>query len=165
MKKSIKSLAMMMLAGFWSGVALAGGHLMVDNAWIREAPPGATALAGYMTVHNDSDKERVLVGASSPAFGNVMLHRTVMENGMAKMVHQMAITIPAGGKVTFKPNDYHIMLMKPKHALKAGDKVDITLEFKNGETMTVTHEVRAGQGAGMDMNMKGMDHGSMNHGM
>lgn len=163
MKMSIKRLAMTMLVGLWAGIAQAGDHLMVDNAWIREAPPGATALAGYMTLHNDSDKERVLVGASSPAFGNVMLHRTVMENGMAKMVHQMAITIPAGGKVMFKPNDYHIMLMKPKQTLKAGDKVDITLEFKNGETMTVTHVVRAGKGGSMDM--EGMDHGSMNHGM
>ena len=161
MKKSIKRLALILLAGLWAGIAQAGGQLVVDNAWIREAPPGATALAGYMTVHNHGDKDRVLIGASSPAFGNVMLHRTIMENGMAKMVHQMAITIPAGGKVTFEPNDYHIMLMKPKHALKAGDKVEITLEFRNGETMTVTHVVRGGTGGGME----GMEHGRMDHGM
>lgn len=162
--KSIKRMALFMLAALWAGAAQAGGHLNVDNAWIREAPPGATALAGYMTVHNHGDKDRVLVGASSPAFGDVMLHRTIMENGMAKMVHQMAITIPTGGKVTFKPNDYHIMLMKPKHALKAGDKVEITLEFKNGESMTVTYVVRGGKGGGMG-DMKGMDHGNMDHGM
>lgn len=162
MMKQSKRLIMILLAGLWAGIAQAGGDVVVSDAWIREAPPGASALAGYITLHNKGDKARTLVGASSPAFGNAMLHRTVMEDGMAKMVHQMKIAIPAGGKLTFKPNDYHIMLMKPKHTLKAGDKVEVTLEFKNGESLTVTHVVRAGKG-GMG-NMKSMDHGSMNHG-
>ena len=153
--KRIKRLMVVAVLGMWAGLAQAGGQLMVDNAWIREAPPGAAALAGYMTLMNRGDMPRILVGASSPAFGNVMLHRTVMEGGMAKMVHQMAIEIPAKGSLTFEPNDYHVMLMKPRQQLKAGDKVDITLEFKNGETMVVTHEVRAGMG--------GMDHSSMDH--
>ena len=83
-----------------------------------------------------------------------------MEGGMAKMVHQQMIEIPANGSLTFEPNGYHLMLMKPKQQLKAGDKVDITLEFKNGDTMVVTHEVRADMG-GMDHS--GMDHGSMHH--
>lgn len=159
MKSNIKRLAMVAIATLWAGLAQAGSGVMVDNAWIREAPPGATALAGYLTLHNHGEQDRILTGASSAAFGNVMLHRTVMEDGMAKMVHQMMITIPAGKSVTFRPNDYHIMLMKPKHALKAGDKVDITLDFKNGESMTVTHEVRGG----MDHGMEGMDHSNMQH--
>lgn len=158
--KSIKRLVALLVVGMWAGLAQAGGHLMVDNAWIREAPAGSTALAGYMTVMNKSDQPRMLVGASSPAFGMVMLHRTVMEGGMAKMVHQPMIEIPAKGSITFEPNDYHLMLMKPKQQLKAGDKVEITLEFKNGDTLVVTHEVRADMG-GMDHT--GMDHGSMHH--
>ena len=158
--KSVKRLMVLLVMGMWAGLAQAGGHLMVDNAWIREAPPGATALAGYLTIMNHADKPRVLVGASSSAFGMVMLHRTVMEGGMAKMVHQQMIEIPANGSLTFEPNSYHLMLMKPKQQLKAGDKVDITLEFKNGDTMVVTHEVRADMG-GMDHS--GMDHGSMHH--
>jgi len=152
--KYIKQALAMLVMGMWFSVAQAVGAVMVDNAWIREAPPGATALAGYMTVMNKGEAPRVLVGASSPAFGMVMLHRTVMEDGMAKMVHQESITIPAGGSVTFEPNSYHLMLMKPKQVLKAGDLVDVTLKFKNGETMTVTHKVKAG--------MEGMDHGGMN---
>jgi copper(I)-binding protein len=160
MMKRMKLIMATLLLGSWFGLAQAAEHMMADNAWIREAPPGAKALAGYLTLMNHADKPRVLVGASSPAFGMVMLHRTVMEEGMAKMVHQEAITIPAEGSVIFEPNDYHLMLIKPKQALKAGDLVDITLEFKNGQSMVVTHEVRAGMG-GMDHG--GMDHGSMHH--
>lgn len=163
MMRNIKRVTALLLMGMWAGLAQAGSHLMVDNAWIREAPPGAASLAGYLTVMNHADSPRTLIGASSPAFGKVMLHRTVMEDGMAKMVHQMAIEIPAGGSLTFAPNDYHLMLMKPKQQLKAGDKVDITLEFRNGDTLQVTHEVRAGM-EGMDHNgMAGMDHSKMQH--
>lgn len=155
-----KLLALLLFAGLWAGLANAAGQLMTEDAWIREAPPGATALAGYLTLHNHGEQPRILVGASSPAFESVMLHRTVMEEGMAKMVHQHMITLPAGESLVFKPNDYHLMLMRPKHSLKAGDKVDITLEFKNGETLRVTHEVRGMDG---EMGHGAMDHSHMGH--
>jgi periplasmic copper chaperone A len=153
MRTVIQRVALLLIGGVWMGMAQAAGSIMVENAWVREAPPGAAASAGYMTVRNMGDKPRALVGANCADFGSTMLHRTVMQDGMAKMIHQMMIEIPAGGSVTFKPNDFHVMLMKPKHALKAGDKVDITLKFKNGESKKVTYQVRAAEG--------GMDHGSM----
>ena len=145
-----------------AGLAQADGHLMVDDAWVREAPPGAMVLAGYMKLHNHAEKNRVLVGAQSPAFESVMLHKTVIEGEMSKMVHQHMITIPAKGMVSFEPNSYHLMMMKPKQPLKAGDKVAVTLSFKDGGTQEVTHEVRAEIG-GMS-GMGGMDHGDHNMG-
>jgi copper(I)-binding protein len=159
MKRIFKRLALLILGAVWAGMVQAAGSIMVKDAWIREAPPGAAASAGYMVLQNMDDKPRMLVGASCDDFGSVMLHRTVMQDGMAKMVHQKSIEIPPGGSVTFKPKDYHVMLMKPKHALKAGDKVDITLLFKNGETMKVSYEVRTAKG-GME-GMGGMDNGKM----
>ncbi len=151
-KLLLASLAFATMSG-----AQAADHLMVNDAWVREAPPGAMALAGYMKLHNHGDKERVLVGAASPAFDSVMLHRTVVEGEMSKMVHQHMITIPAGGMLSFEPNSYHLMMMKPKQALKAGDKVSVTLSFKNGDTQEVTHHVRAPMG-GMGQGGHGMGH-------
>ncbi len=158
MYKAVSAFGLMLLASL---VMAAEGGLTVENAWIREAPPGARAMAGYMVVKNHTGSDRVLVGAASDAFGEVMLHRTIIEEGMAKMVHQMAITIPAKGAVTFEPNGYHVMLMAPKKPLKAGDKVEITLQFKDGATMKVVHEVRP---APAPHSMNGnMDHGAMTH--
>lgn len=164
MKTMIQRIALLLLGSVWVGMAQAAGSVMVKDAWVREAPPGATASAGYMVLHNMGDKPRALVGASCDAFGSTMLHRTIMQDGMAKMVHQKEIEIPAGGSVTFKPNDFHVMLMKPKHALKVGDKLNITLKFKNGESMKVSYDVRAAKGGmnhGNMGGMKGMDHGKM----
>ena len=154
LKKSLLASLVVLAA---SGIAYAAEQLMVDDAWVREAPPGAQALAGYMKLHNHGDSERVLVGAESPAFESVMLHRTVMEGDISKMVHQHMITIPAGGMLSFEPNGYHLMMMKPKQALKAGDKVGVTLLFKNGDNQEVSHEVRAAMG-GMDRSGHNMGH-------
>jgi len=158
MVRMVSALVLMLLASFASA---AEGGITVENAWIREAPPAARAMAGYMVVKNHGNSDKVLVGAASETFGDVMLHRTIVEGDMAKMVHQMAITIPAKGEVTFEPNGYHVMLMAPKKALKAGDKVEITLKFKDGETVKVMHEVRAAP-ATQSMN-ESMDHGAMAH--
>ncbi len=139
----LKKLLALLLVISSVGLAQAESDVMVENAWVREAPPGAMALAGYMNLHNHGDKERVLVGATSPAFESVMLHKTVFEGEMSKMVHQRMITIPAKGMVSFEPNSFHLMMMKPKQVLKAGDKVLVTLKFQNGETQEVSHEVRS----------------------
>lgn len=127
---------------------LATAEVMGSDAWIREAPPGAKALAGYMQLHNQGKDERVLVAAESPAFDEVMLHKTVMQGNMATMQHQQKIVIKAGEQLTFEPNSYHLMLMKPKQPLRVGDKVPVSLEFNNGETIVIDHEVRSMDGDG-----------------
>lgn len=132
------------LAMLISGAVMAEGMvLMVSEPWIREAPPTAKALAGYMQLSNHTNTEKVLVSAQSEAFGMVMLHRTVMEGGMAKMVHQNAVIIPAHGAVSFEPSGYHLMLMKPVSPLKAGDTVIISLQFQDGEKQEVSFRVKA----------------------
>ncbi len=154
MNRIFKTLCALSLCAFVASAAAGGPQVSVNGAWINEAPPGAAAMAGYMTLHNPSAHERALVGAKSAAFAMVMMHRTEMENGMAKMLHQEQVAIPAGGKVSFAPGGYHLMLMHPRHAYKAGDKLEITLLFKNGDELPVQFVVR--RGAPMDMG--GHDH-------
>jgi len=42
--------------------------IVIENAWIREAPPNASAMAGYLKINNTSDKHIILHSATSPAF-------------------------------------------------------------------------------------------------
>lgn len=132
----------------WLAGAVAASGVAVTGAWIREGPPGAPSLAGYMVIQNPATESRILVGARSPAFANVMLHRTVVEKGMARMAHQERVTVPAGGRVVFEPDSYHLMLMGPDRRYRVGDQVEVVLEFANGETVAATFDVRAGMGAG-----------------
>jgi len=154
-------LLLLAIASFFSTqAAVAGSDVMVSDAWVREGPPSASMLGGFMVIHNHSNKARILVKASSDSFGMAELHRTMKADGMMKMIKQDKIEIPAKGSLAFKPGDYHIMLMKPKQSLKAGDHVMITLGFADGTSVKVKFPVRKDDGKGMD---HGHDMGNMKH--
>lgn len=122
--------------------------LHTSDAWIREGPPNAMALAGYLVIENKGTEDRKLVGASSPAFGHVELHRSQLVDGVAKMIPQDNMPVPAGGRLELKPGDYHLMMMQPKKALKAGDGVEAVLRFDDGEEITAEFLVKKATGGG-----------------
>lgn len=128
------------------GAAVAGeAPVSIHDPWIREAPPGVPALAGYLAIENVANTPVVLRGASSPAFDSIMLHRTETEGGMARMTHESQIEIAPLATVQFAPGGYHLMLMGPKQPLKAGDQVEITLEFDGGLAVPASFAVRKGE--------------------
>ncbi len=112
------------------------------DAWIREAPPGAAMLAGYMALQNQSSQPQVLVAAKSPSFGAVMIHRTIVKDGMAGMSHTSQIELAPNATLNFSPGGYHLMLSNPRRALRVGDRVEIYLEFRSGLVLPVAFEVR-----------------------
>lgn len=141
---SIASL-LLLLQGVFPVIAYCADDVItVRDAWIREAPPNAVSLAGYMVIENPSDSEQSLVSATSDVFGMVTIHRTAHEGGMARMHHQKMVSIPARAEVVFKPGSYHLMLVEPRRALRAGDKVVVNLFFANGSKPSITFDVRKG---------------------
>lgn len=117
------------------------GQLTIENPWVRSAPPAATVLAAYMTIHNHSDTTATLTSVSSPAFESVQLHRTTLHDGMMHMEAVKTLAIEAGGTVKLKPSSYHLMLSKPKQTIKSGDTIPFTLNFGD-KSETVTAVVR-----------------------
>lgn len=147
MKKAFTVLAFCLLTLVSANAA---DRFTVEDAWVREAPPGAMALAAYMNIRNTGDSDRKLVSASSADFGAVELHRSIVEGGMARMVPQESMPIPAGGELALKPGDYHLMLLRPKSALEEGDQVTLSLSFDDGSSVEVTMPVRKAGGTGHD---------------
>lgn len=125
--------------------AMAAGDLSIDNAWIRQAPPGMHMLAGYMTIHNRGAMEHKLVAATSPAFGHIELHRSVISNGVAEMIPQKFMPVPAHGELKIAPGGYHLMLMMPKKTFTLGEMVPFELHFADGEVMKVMATVKSGR--------------------
>jgi len=112
-------------------------HLMVSDAWIPEAPPVTPVMAGFMTIKNSSNKTAEIVSISSKDFGRVEMHLSKEENGIARMLPQSKLTIPAHGKLTLKHGSYHLMLFKPQHRLKDGDSAELVLKLKSGDSFSV----------------------------
>ena len=111
------------------------GTITIQDAWIREAPPNASAMAGYLTINNNTNQNRILTFAKSKHFNAIEIHRTTFEDGIAKMRRHDDLPIPAGESLVFKPGDFHLMLFGPKAALKSGDEVIITLCMLDNETL------------------------------
>lgn len=121
-------------------------ELEVRNAWIREAPPGAQVHAGYLEISNHGTTDTALTGISSKDFGAVEIHRTVVEDGMARMQRIERLEVPAGGKATLAPGGYHLMLFRPARALTAGDTAGLLLHFSDGICRNTTAVVRRSTG-------------------
>lgn len=131
----------------------------VTDAWIRWLPAGVPA-GGYMTLANTGATRRQIVGASSDAYDAISFHQTVMEHGMSGMPGMPGMSGMSGmstmkaldsivlephATVRFEEGGYHLMLMRPKRALHAGDRVQILLTFSDGRTLTVPFAVRTGE--------------------
>ncbi|MDA0655690.1 MAG: copper chaperone PCu(A)C [Proteobacteria bacterium] len=129
--------------------------IMVTEPWVREAPPNMTVHAAYGVLHNKTAKPAQLVSAMSPDYKTVELHLSKVEHGMATMVKQDQLSIPANGMVTMAPGGFHLMLHRPKRALKAGDKITITLGFADGLKTVFSAPVKKGAGVAAMNHHKG----------
>jgi periplasmic copper chaperone A len=130
-----------------SGAALAGGDkINVMGPWVRSAPPAMKIHAAYLVVMNPTGKAVDLVGVASPQYKMAELHLSKVEDGIATMVKQDQISVPANGKLTFAPGSFHVMLMHPRMPIRTGDTVDITLKFSDGSALAVKAPVQKTQG-------------------
>ncbi len=138
----MKSFVLAVLLYGWSLLALAGPTIVVENAWVREAPPSAQMMSAYMTLKNTGSDDLVLVEVESPAFRRVMLHKSEVVDGIARMSHQDQLLIPAGGSVELKPGSFHLMMPAPGERLQSGDRVAFDLIFADGSTTRIQADVR-----------------------
>jgi copper(I)-binding protein len=127
-------LAGLLCAGFAHAATVP--HVTANHAWIRVLP-GALPAGAYVVLHNDGDQPVSLTGASSPAYGEVMLHESSRAGGMSRMTMVDALAIPAHGTQILAPGGYHLMLMDAKQPVQPGDTVRITLKFGDGSTLPV----------------------------
>lgn len=100
---------------------------------------GKAMTGSFMTLTNNSDEDVTLVGGSSAVAGIIEIHE-VIDGQMVAM--DGGLIIPANGSVELRMGGYHVMLMELNKNLVAGDEVDVTLEFSNGETLTYTAPVK-----------------------
>ncbi|HNV85240.1 MAG TPA: copper chaperone PCu(A)C [Arenimonas sp.] len=105
---------------------------VIQQAWIRSAPPGAQSLAGYLILKNPCKTGIQVVDVESRDFGMPMIHRTVVENGISKMRDPGVLEVKPGASLKFEAGGLHIMLMQPLRALKEGDKAGVRLVLADG---------------------------------
>lgn len=104
-------------------------------------------LAGYARIDNTCAAPVQIVSASSPAFADVSVHETRIENGISRMRALTALPVAAHASVSFAPGGLHLMLMQPTLPLKAGDQVSIDFILRDGRRIPGRFELRAAAAA------------------
>ncbi|MBM6589757.1 copper chaperone PCu(A)C [Brevibacterium sp. RIT 803] len=160
--------------------------LSLDNAWVKAADDGMTAVFGELK--NNSDKDINLVAAKYDDADQVQLHETLEDNsgGMSMQEKKGGFAIPAGQSLSLKPGGDHIMVMGLAKPIKPGEEISLELVTADQQSFPVTAIAKDysgaqenyapgeadGEGDGADhddMDHKDMDHGDadrdeMDHG-
>ena len=130
------------------------GDIVVDRAWARATPKGASVGVGYLTLRNNGRASDMLTSISSDAAGAVEMHETAMTGAIMRMDTVAALTIPPGGAIVFKPGGYHLMFVGLKAPFGKGARVRATLAFEHAGKIAVDFPVAGVGAAAPDMDMK-----------
>ena len=131
------SLVILSLAGQLSAAEYKAGDLTVIHPWSRATPGAMRIGAGYMKITNAGEAADHLLQASSDIAERVELHRSTLEDGIAKMRPLDRIEIPARGTAELMPGGVHMMLVNLSKPLKAGDRFGATLTFERAGPVSV----------------------------
>ncbi|QFU07970.1 hypothetical protein PARPLA_02490 [Rhodobacteraceae bacterium THAF1] len=160
MKLLLSTVAAALCATALSAHDYSVGKITINHPYIAESAGMARTAAGYMTVTNAGDTPDRLIAARAEGVPTTMIHETVMEGDIAKMMHLEAVEIGAGESIIFQPAGRHVMFMGLDGTpLKDGDTLNATLVFETAGDVDVTFNVEPRDGTAMDH--EGMDHGNM----
>jgi periplasmic copper chaperone A len=117
-------------------------HVVVEEAWIPQPPPGAEVAAAYFTLRNSGSTSAVLTDVASSLADAAMLHESLERNGQAQMRPVERLTLAPGQRIVLMPGGLHVMLHGLHHALAVGDHVPLTLRFADGSSLEIVARVR-----------------------
>ena len=101
------------------------------------------AGAVYLAITNRGDDADRLLGANTPAARRAILHRTVLEGGIARMAPAGAVDVPAGGTMILRPGGIHFMLMGLAAPLEENRAIPLVLHFERAGEVLVEVQILA----------------------
>jgi periplasmic copper chaperone A len=108
---------------------------------MRPAEQGA-ASAVYLTMRNPSAEPLVIYGVEIDVAGDASIHQSMDHNGMASMMKQDSVLVPANGSVVFAERGLHIMASNLVTPLHVGDTVVARLLIRPARVDTLRVPVR-----------------------
>ena len=110
--------------------------ILIEQAWARVNPGGAKTGAVYLTIHNTSLTDDLLLAVDSAAAQSTAVHQSVVEDDIAKMKPMpFGVEIKSGKEVILKPGAIHIMLTGLSGALQPGDQLPVTMVFREAGSL------------------------------
>ncbi|GEO82537.1 copper chaperone PCu(A)C [Pararhodospirillum oryzae] len=144
---SIRSRARAVMVGLALGVGIpawanAADSLAVDAAWVRPSATIARVAAGFFTVHNPGDGDR-LIKVEAPDAGRVEVHTSAFRNGMSRQRVIPGMDIMAHSDTVLEPGGTRLLFIDLKKPLKEGDRFPVTLTFERAGVIPIDMTVQA----------------------
>ncbi|NNG05397.1 MAG: copper chaperone PCu(A)C [Inquilinus sp.] len=156
----LSAITITLAAGSAAAAEYRAGDITIADPWSRATAPAARTGAGFMTIGNGGSADDRLIAAATEAAGRVELHRSVMQDGVMRMIEQEdGIPVPAGETVILEPGGLHLMMMGLTGPLAKDSRVPVILTFERAGTVVVELAVGAAGSA-----MAPMGHGAAGHG-
>ena len=114
----------------------------IEAGWIRLGPSAMPMMAGFAKAINACKAPVSVVAVSSPAFAEVSMHETLIEDDVSRMREVAALRLGAGETAVLAPGAMHLMLMQPTVPLKAGDAVVLKWKLQDGREVLSEFVVR-----------------------
>jgi protein SCO1 len=132
----------LVVADVWSWPTAPEDHAAGGHGAAHGSGPDAELGPGvvYATIRNVGTAPDRLLSVDTGVCETVELHETVEVDGRMRMRPLPGgLEIPAGGTVQLRPGAHHVMLLRLKHDLVAGERFDVTFTFRDaGEVMAAS---------------------------
>jgi periplasmic copper chaperone A len=123
------------------------GSIEIAHPYARSTAPGQRNGSAYLKLRNGGTSTDRLVAVSSPAAASVEMHSMRMDGDVMRMRELPAVELAAGAAVDLRPGAEHLMLIGLRQPLKAGDSIEMTLQFEKAGRQTVQVPVEAASAA------------------
>jgi copper(I)-binding protein len=141
LSKKLLNLILLVIVLLISTEILAAPNVEIENAWVASAEASDDMSVAFMSLFSHEDL--ILTSVTSPKIKTIEMHNTLLEKGIMKMRMTHEIKIDHGKTFEFKSGGSHLMLMDFKGPLKAGQKVKLTLHFKDKKNQSFNKSIDA----------------------
>lgn len=111
--------------------------MKMDNFRVILAPAVAKNTAAYGVINNTGDESDTLIDVSSDV-ATVILHKTEINSGKAKMIHMANMVIEPDEVLVLEPLSFHLMLSSMKTDMfNKGATITLYFEFERAGVLEV----------------------------
>jgi hypothetical protein len=128
-----------------SSSTTAASPLTIENAWVKTADSGMTAVFGQL--RNTGDSSTTVISATTSVSPRAELHEVVMVAGAMQMRPKKGgFVVRPGTTFSLAPGGNHIMVMGLKAPIRPGDKIDVELSLADGSSVKFSALAKSSSG-------------------
>ena len=137
MKTRLLILSLFLLAVASQSVLAAQPQIELNDFHVALPPDVARSTAGYGIIRNTGSEDDILLDIRSNA-GSVILHKTELSSGLARMIHMSEVSIEAYSELVLEPMSFHLMFFDlcPVVFVEGG-RVTLAFEFEKSGVIEI----------------------------